>query len=582
VGAMKRTIFVRTFLSYVFISITVSLLIFFFTTSIFERQYSKTIRQDQARLAVSLGRDILALVEHGQRSELDDFIKQTKKQIGTRITVIAPDGSVLADSEKDPRTMENHGDRPEVYQALRGGEGEYARFSFTLQQQMHYYAFPLSRGNKTVAVVRLSVLAKEFTQALGQIRRKLILVILPLLLVSFLLAYVFSRNLTTPIRQLIRASERIGGGDLDVRVHSSRKDEIKTLVDSFNSMTSRQKSLLENLRRNQQEMQTVISSISDGLVILDLEGKILLHNEGFRRMAGKEDLKGKYYWEILRDSESNAILKKAMAQKAAASGEVEIRERAFFNRFDYLQPAEMIVVTFHDISELKKLEKIKKDFVVNLSHELRTPLTAIKGFLETMEENETPGNRAYLEIIQRHTNRLIDIVSDLLTLSELEEKSLKPEVTRIDLKVVARNVTPIFEKKIGEKGLTLDVEIRDDLPPFFGDPFKLEQMLINLLDNAVRYTEKGGIRLSIDFREGQFLIRVRDTGIGISREHLPRIFERFYVADKSRSRAAGGTGLGLSIVKHIVLLHNGDIRVNSSPGQGTEFHITLPAVNPPS
>ena len=573
---MKKTIFIRTFSSYIAMSLAVSLLIFIFTIRIVDRQYSKTIRRDQNRLAVSLGRDILTLVDRGEQNGLDDFIKQTGKQIGTRITVIAPDGSVLADSETDPRTMENHGDRPEVYRALRGAEGEYTRFSFTLQRRMHYYALPLVRNNNTVAVVRLSVYSKEFTQVLDEVRRKLILVILPLLLFSFLLSFFISRNLTDPIRQLIRASEKAGAGDLDVRVHSSRNDEIKTLVDSFNQMVAKQKGLLADLRRNQQEMHTIITSISDGLAVLDRDGRILLYNEGFRNIADRDNMEGKFYWEVLRDSGSNAILKKAMEQKTASSGEVEIHGRVFFNRFDFLLPTETVVVTFHDVSELKKLEKMKKDFVANLSHELRTPLTAIKGFAETMEEEETAGNRAYLEIIKRHTDRLIDIVSDLLTLSELEEKNLTREMTQVDLKAIAGNAMKILEKKIRGKGLTLDAAIPDDLPLFFGEPFKLEQMLINLLDNAVRYTEKGGIRLAIRAEEGRLLIRVQDTGIGISKEHLPRIFERFYVADKSRARELGGTGLGLSIVKHIVLLHNGNIRVNSEPGVGTEFEITLP------
>ena len=323
-------------------------------------------------------------------------------------------------------------------------------------------------------------------------------------------------------------------------------------------------------------MHTIITSISDGLAVLDRDGRILLYNEGFRNIADRDNMEGKFYWEVLRDSGSNAILKKAMEQKTASSGEVEIHGRVFFNRFDFLLPTETVVVTFHDVSELKKLEKMKKDFVANLSHELRTPLTAIKGFAETMEEEETAGNRAYLEIIKRHTDRLIDIVSDLLTLSELEEKNLTREMTQVDLKAIAGNAMKILEKKIRGKGLTLDAAIPDDLPLFFGEPFKLEQMLINLLDNAVRYTEKGGIRLAIRAEEGRLLIRVQDTGIGISKEHLPRIFERFYVADKSRARELGGTGLGLSIVKHIVLLHNGNIRVNSEPGVGTEFEITLP------
>jgi two-component system phosphate regulon sensor histidine kinase PhoR len=237
---------------------------------------------------------------------------------------------------------------------------------------------------------------------------------------------------------------------------------------------------------------------------------------------------------------------------------------------------DLIVVIMHDISELKRIEKMKRDFVSNVSHELRTPLTAIKGFLETLEDRADEKSRSFLEIIKRNTERLINIVNDLLLLSELEERGVKPMVEEVNLRELLDKLSKLFQKQLQEKSLYLKINIKDEASVIMADPFQLEQLFINLVDNAIKYTEKGGVTIDISRDDGNIKIEIEDTGIGIPEEHLPRIFERFYVVDKSRSRRSGGTGLGLSIVKHIVLLHNGSISVKSKPQQGTRFTIILP------
>jgi two-component system phosphate regulon sensor histidine kinase PhoR len=241
-----------------------------------------------------------------------------------------------------------------------------------------------------------------------------------------------------------------------------------------------------------------------------------------------------------------------------------------------LKGGEEIVSIFHDITEIKDIEKIKKDFVINVSHELRTPLTAIKGYAETLrKEVDTSPGKKYLEIVERNTNRLINIVNDLLLLSSLEEKAVL-ELEDIDLRGFLENVIRIFDQRLKDKQLSLVIDVKENLPPIKADLFKLEQMLVNLLDNAVKYTDRGEITVSVDVHDKRVRIQVRDTGIGIPKDDIPRIFERFYVVDKSRSRKSGGTGLGLSIVKHIVLLHNGTIGIESALGKGTSVTVTLP------
>jgi two-component system phosphate regulon sensor histidine kinase PhoR len=235
-----------------------------------------------------------------------------------------------------------------------------------------------------------------------------------------------------------------------------------------------------------------------------------------------------------------------------------------------------VVAILHDITEFRKLEKIKRDFVLSASHELRTPLTAIKGYVETLQTKISKKDQQYLNVIKRHTERLINIVSDLLNLSELEEKVNKPEFELVNIKNLIENIKTLFAPRFKEKNLALKVNVEEKLPLISGDSFKLEQMLINLVDNAIKYTEKGEVEIAARRLNQSIRITIKDTGIGIAQEHLSRIFERFYVVDKSHSRRMGGTGLGLSIVKHIVLLHNGEIEVESTPGVGTKFIITLP------
>jgi two-component system phosphate regulon sensor histidine kinase PhoR len=234
------------------------------------------------------------------------------------------------------------------------------------------------------------------------------------------------------------------------------------------------------------------------------------------------------------------------------------------------------VVTLYDVTEIQNLARIKRDFVLNVSHELRTPLTAIKGYAEALEDDVDARTRSYAETIIRHTDRLIRIVEDLISLATLEEKGLAYEPERVSLKEIAENVVGIFEPKAKEKNLDLRLEAAADLPPIAGDPFRLEQMFVNLVDNAVKYTEKGSVWVRLEKEGAGVVVEVGDSGIGIPADDQGRVFERFYVVDKSRSRKTGGTGLGLSIVKHIVLLHGGRIDLQSSPGVGSRFRVYLP------
>ena len=576
---MNKSIFLKTFLVFLLIIVLVVLLVFLFSSTIIRQQSLDSIYHDLGHLAAALRQDYVPLLVSGDVAALDLRVKKLGKEIDVRLTVIAPDGRVLADSQGDPRQMESHADRPEFILALQGRTAEFSRVSSTLHRAMLYQAVPLSSGERVMGVLRLSMFESAIERARVAIRRKIITFLAVLLALTLGMAYLFARNLTDPIMRLTRASRLIAGGDFGTRVRIQGRDELRQLADAFNHMVEQQQALLGSVQSRQMELETILASIAEGLLVLDSGGRIILANQSFKKICPQPECRGRLYWEVLRDARFNDLVKRALATRRDCRGELDIDDTVYQVHVSPLADTGSIIATFSDISEYKRLEKIKRDFVANLSHELRTPLTAIKGFVETMSEESTAPNRNYLEIISRHTDRLVGMVNDLLTLAEMEEPRMRLEKSRIDLRQLAENVAMIYAGRCREKNIRLEVTASADLPGFFGDPFRMEQLFINLVDNAVKYTDRGEIRVSLAGREKEIEIRVKDTGPGIPAAHLPRIFERFYVVDRSRSREQGGTGLGLAIAKHIVMLHDGRIEAISPPGQGTEFIITLPLAN---
>jgi len=319
----------------------------------------------------------------------------------------------------------------------------------------------------------------------------------------------------------------------------------------------------------------ILHTMEEGLLTLDDKGKIIFCNENFKTMIKNRSPEGKFYWEIIRMPEFKDLVSKLKKEHKTQIKEINIDGNIYLCSANYLEARNEMVITFHEITKEKNLEKIKKDFVINVSHELRTPLTSIKGYLETIEGLDKT-QKKYLDTALRNTDRLINIVKDLLLISELESDEFELNQENVDIQELILKVVKIFNQKIEKKSLDIKIDIEKKLPLFKGDSFKLEQMIINLLDNAVKYTEQGSIEISAKRTDSKIDITIKDTGIGIPDKDLPRIFERFYVVDKSRSRNVGGTGLGLSIVKHIVHLHKGTVKVESKPGIGTAFHVSLP------
>lgn len=573
---MKKSLFVKSLGGYLLVIILLSVLILFFSFRTIREHYIESLTGDLTHLCFTLETKITILVAEKRFPELDAFIKDLGKHIKTRLTVIDPSGLVVADSEKNPRAMEKHNLRAEIIPALQGEVGQSVRFSSTVQQEMLYVAVPIQQQGRTIGVLRASLFMQDINALLGKLQLNILYSVIAISILALFIALFYSYRSTRPIRELITASRRVAAGDFSARVFLKRADELKELGDSFNTMTETLASFFAEISRQKEELNNIISSIQEGLLVLDKKGAIVLSNTSIRQALQVSAVEGKFYWEVIREPQFSALIDRVSQEKTGCVEELTFQGSAFMCSATPLPSQEKTVVMCHDVTELKRVEKIKKDFVVNVSHELRTPLTAIKGFVETIEEDVDDKNRSYLAIIRRNTDRLINIVEDLLLLSELEEKGLALRLESCDLKTMLEQMQKIFEPRLREKGLTLTIQADPALAAVMADSFKLEQVFVNLIDNAIKHTEKGGITIRLLQRNGQILIEVQDTGIGIPREHLSRIFERFYVVDASRSKQLGGTGLGLSIVKHIVLLHSGTIEVMSTPGQGTKFIITLP------
>jgi two-component system phosphate regulon sensor histidine kinase PhoR len=573
---MKKSIFFKVFGGYVILLLLLAVVFLLFSFSTIKRHYMDTLAQELENVGRTLDVRIFDYLDRNRLPDLETFLQEHGKKIGARLTVIDPEGVVKADSELDPAAMEGHRFRPEISEALSGRVGRSLRYSSTLKAQMLYVALPLDRSGRVEGVLRLSLFVRDIDILLKAIRRDIGQAVGIIILLSIVGAFIFSRSLTHPMRQLIRASRQVAAGDFTARVRVRSSDEWKDLAVSFNSMTTEVKTLFDDLRKRKEELDNIMASMQEGLLVLDRTGKIRLANQSAKDLIGQEAVEGKYFWEVVRMTPFVELIRRVKEEKKTRIEEVLFGEKSILCRAAFLPAQDGVVVTLDDITEMQNLARIKKDFVLNVAHELRTPLTAIKGYAETLEDEAGDRGRQYVLTIIRHTDRLIRVVEDLISLATLEEKGVAFETEKIDLKEIAENVVKIFEPRAKEKNLDLRLEAAD-LPPVEGDAFRLEQMLVNLIDNAVKYTEKGSIRVGLKKEPGGVAIEVVDTGIGILEDDLGRVFERFYVVDKSRSRKAGGTGLGLSIVKHIVILHGGRIDLKSTPGVGSTFRVFLPS-----
>jgi two-component system phosphate regulon sensor histidine kinase PhoR len=572
---MKKSLFLKFFVSYLLIVFFFSLFVVIFSFRSIRAHYTDSYAKELESLCRILSPLIVQYMNSDREGQLDNLVGNIKSETDTRITIVDMSGGVLKDSEEDPRLMGNLSDREEIIRAKESGVGTSIRFSDTVGEHMIFVALPLVDDREAVGVVRVGLYLKDIEILLNRLQREVLYTVLLFLFLALVGSIFFSRNLVKPIKDLNYATKKLAEGDFSIRTFVNRNDELRTLSEHFNFMTERINKLFTELSQQKDDLFLIISSMQEGVLVLDRKERILFTNASLTEVMGREFILGKFYWEVIRESDLVELINSVRQEADNVLKELYLGDNVFLCSATFLKAKGEIVLVFHDITEMKKLESMKKDFIANVSHELRTPLTSIKGSLEMLEESPPDKKDQYLDIMTRNTERLINIVQDIAILSELEKKELPLELEEVNVKEIVGDVIKIFEREIAEKGLDLNFTADNERYIISADPFKLEQMIINLISNAIKYTDRGEISISLKTRDNKVILTIRDTGIGIPKKDLPNIYERFYRVDKSRSRKLGGTGLGLSIVKSIVFQHKGDIKVDSTPGSGTSFTIKL-------
>lgn len=524
---------------------------------------------------------------------IDQLCKILGRQTATRITIITLDGKVLGESDKDPALMDNHLSRPEIQQALGGQVGYDIRPSTTLGERFLYAAVPYPT-EKPSLFIRTAASVKQMDEVLGQIRRKMMFSAVPAGVLLALLLWLLCWRLTKPLKEMEAAARRLAEGDVSLRMPSAKTREFASLAKSMNKMAQELIQRLDTITAQRNEQQAVLTSMSEGVLAIDLQNRCISMNNAACRLLQitVPDPVGRTLPEIIRNTQFHDFVQKALVSTESVEEHLLLREpdqsRSIQARSSVLMDREGhrigTLIVLNDITDVYKAQRVKSDFVANVSHELKTPVTSIKGFIETLLDGakDNPEDlQRFLEIMRRQTERLNSIIEDLLTLSAIEQQTQESAITRqtISLKTVLKEAVECCLHQANQKQISLQINCPDDLTAFVNSSL-LVQALVNLIDNAIKYSETGQSVLLQASREGPSIrIDVKDSGCGIAKEHLPRLFERFYRADKARSRALGGTGLGLAIVKHIVLAHNGTVQVDSTVGKGSTFSIFLPAEN---
>jgi len=573
---MKKSISLKVFGGYVLIILALSGLILTFSFSRIRSHYEEILAQELEYLGRALSVDVSSFLQEGRTAEMDAYLKKVGKDIHARVTVIDPEGVVLADSSSDPTKMENHRYRPEVAEALEGKIGRSLRFSYTVEADMLYVGLPLERDGRIEGVLRLSLFLRTINVLLHGLTKTIGLAVAIIAVGALLLALLFSLHVVGPIRKLTGAARRVAGGDLGTKVAIRHNDEFRELGAAFNSMTGRIQKLFSDVSEQKEELARILSSLQEGLLVTDREGRIVKANERLATLFGETGLEGKFVWEAIRKPKLLELLTSGLGEGESRSEEMLVDGKRLLCTAARLGKQGGVVMTCHDLTAIRNAEVMKRDLAVNVSHELRTPIAAILGAIESLPEDDSIADKAALDILKRHAERLRLLVEDLLTLSRLEDQGFRLETRAFDVAPLAQSVLHLFAPRLKEKNIEAEVVVPPGLPALKADPYRIEQMLINLVDNALKYTDGGRIEILLRNEGREFVIAVKDTGIGIPAEHLPRIFERFYVVDKSRSRKLGGTGLGLSIVKHIAQLHGGSISVESEESRGSTFTVRLP------
>ena len=535
---------------------------------------------------------VLASYKTGDSTSLDKLCKMLGAAGQKRITVIETSGEVLADSQEAPRQMDDHSDRPEIIQAMKGRAGYEIRFSHTLGLNMMYVAVPLRSDDKIIAVLRIAKSVSSIDRQLKSIYYQIIIGSLIIAVVAAMVSLAVSRKISRPLEELKKGAELFANGDLSHKLPVANCQEIDAVAKAMNQMAGEIDERIRTICRQGNEHKAVLSSMSEAVLAVDSEQRLITLNSSAAEMIGVDisQAKGRTLQEIIRNPALQHFVTNSLTGNEPVEDNIILHkdsgERFLQAKSDTLLDEQGqkigILVVLNDITRLRRLEHVRRDFVANVSHELKTPITSIKGFVETLLEGaikKPEEAKRFLNIIARQTRRMDAIIDDLLALSRIEQQSEKAEIELQNgcIKDVLEAAIEICRNKARAKQIEIELRCADDIVADINIPL-LIQAVVNLLDNAIKYSPSSSkIEVTATQADEQISITVTDFGCGIDKELLDRIFERFYVVDKARSRKLGGTGLGLAIVKHIAQAHNGSVTVESFPDKGSTFTIKLPA-----
>ena len=590
---MKKTkrLFWQLYPSYLLIILILGGAMSWFTAGSLARLSLGRFKADLVTQARLLSPQVIDYLKRSETSAIDDLCKKVGALASTRITVILPTGRVIGDSEKRPDQMERHSNRPEIIQAREGTTGVSIRYSRTLEKKMMYVALPLEENGHVLGILRTSLPLTEIDAEVKTIRIRLAVGGLVIALIASFICYVMSRRISRPVEDLRRGAAFFARGELGHRLPVPRTTELADLADAMNSMARHLESRMETIVSQRNEYETVLSSMTEGVIAVDTAEVILSVNQAGAGMLERNisDIKGRSIQEVIRNRDFQQFVIDAVHEKITVKQDVDLylKQKRILNVHatplsDARENRIGTLLVLNEVTQLRHLEHMRRDFVANVSHEIRTPLTAIKGFVETLAGGAVDSREEtvrFLGIIGRHVDRLGAIVEGLLQLSRLEKEKKGNEI-RFELSLVH----PLIKTAIGvcrgraeARGVTVNLMGEENIHVAV-DGRLFEQAVVNLLDNAINYSsgEGGQVRIVVSRTREEAIIAVADDGIGIEKKHLHRLFERFYRVDKARSCSLGGTGLGLAIVKHIVQAHNGHVTVTSAPGQGSTFSIHLP------
>ncbi|MGA6927028.1 MAG: ATP-binding protein [Desulfosarcina sp.] len=586
----KKRLIYQLFPSYLVITLVSLLAVSWYALHFTRQFYLERTRADLEINGRLLEKQVLRLLSPLDAPAIDRLSKEAAGQTVTRVTVILPNGHVVGDSEEMPAQMGSHLDRDEVREAYKGNVGMSIRHSDTLDQDMMYVALPLMVDQTLAGVLRTSIAVTAIDELLGVIRWRIAIGALLVALLASLVSWYVSRRITIPLERMQDGSKRFADGDLHYRLPVLDTAELSSLAESMNHMAGQLQSRMDEITRQRNKTEAVLSSMREGVIAMDLDQRVISINQAAARMFGVSirTVNGRSVLEVIRNYAFQELMDRSLSTGKSLESDIVYHqngERTFNVHCAPLLDAQQKrmggLLVISDVTQLRRLENMRRDFAASVSHEIKTPLTAIKGFVETLcngDVEDREETRRFLTIIDRHVNRLATIIDDLMQLSRIERDD---EIRQIGMaccriEEVINTAIGLCADGIREKAIDVQLSCESDLEGCY-DATLLEQAAVNLLDNAIKYSPgQSTIHIQALVVDDEIRLRFTDQGMGIAQKDLPRLFERFYRVDKARSRKLGGTGLGLAIVKHIAQAHGGHVNVESELGKGSTFTLHLP------